>query len=128
MALSKDYEIPGTGVTVPNAYFIVDEIRVEKRMTDFPYPGMDLTDEQRVEKGEPLVNFKAGRVAWISIAVYANDTVRGTWGGRIIGRLGMNDETNDCKRFRCFIEDGDVTTQVYTYLKTTDYFSDAVDV
>ena len=60
--LSKDYEIPGTGVTVPNAYFIVDDIRVEKRMTDFPYPGMDLTDEQRVEKGEPLVNFKAGRV------------------------------------------------------------------
>ena len=52
MALSKDFEIPGTGVTVPNAYFIVDEIRVEKRMADFPYPGMDLTDEQRVEKGE----------------------------------------------------------------------------
>ena len=88
---------------------------------------MDLTDEQRVEKGEPLVNFKAGRIAWISIAVYANDTVRGTWGGKMIGRLGMNDETNDCKRFRCFIEDGDVTAQVYAYLKTTDYFSDAVD-
>ena len=113
MALSKDYEIPGTGVTVPNAYFIVDDIRVEKRMTDFPYPGMDLTDEQRVEKGEPLVNFKAGRVAWISIAVYANSTVRGDLDGRIIGRLGMNDSTNDSKRFRCFIEDGDVTAQVY---------------
>jgi hypothetical protein len=126
MALSKDYEIPGTGVTVPNAYFIVDDIRVEKRMTDFPYPGMDLTDEQRVEKGEPLVNFKAGRVAWISIAVYATEDVR-TSGGKTIGRLGMNDTTNDTKRFRCFIEDGDVTAQVYTYLKTTDYFSDAVD-
>ena len=126
MALSKDYEIPGTGVTVPNAYFIVDDIRVEKRMADFPYPGMDLTDEQRVEKGEPLVNFKAGRIAWISIAVYATEDVR-TSGGKAIGRLGMNDTTNDTKRFRCFIEDGDVTAQVYAYLKTTDYFSDAVD-
>ena len=127
MALSKDFEIPGTGVTVPNAYFIVDEIRVEKRMADFPYPGMDLTDEQRVEKGEPLVNFKAGRVAWISIAVYASEEARNN-GSKTVGRLGMNDRTNDSKRFRCFIEDGDVTAQVYTYLATTDYFSDAVQV
>ena len=56
--------------------------------------------------------------------MYANSTVRGDLDGRIIGRLGMNDSTNDSKRFRCFIEDGDVTAQVYAYLKTTDYFSD----
>ena len=31
------------------------------------------------------------------------------------------------KEFRCFIEDGDLSEQVYAYLKTTDYFSDAVD-
>ena len=122
MALSKDYEIAGTGVTVPNAYFVIDSLRVEKRLHDFPYPGMELTDEERVANGEPLVNFKAGRVAWITLSVYASKEARDTK-MKPVGKVGLDNS----KEFRCFLEDGDISQQVYAYLKTTDYFSDAVD-
>ena len=122
MALSKDYEITGTGVTVPNAYFVIDNIHVEKRLNDIPYPGMELTDEERVARGEPLVNFKAGRVAYITLSVYASADAR-TNGMKSVGSLGKDNS----KEYRCFIEDGDISQQVYTYLKTTDYFSDAAD-
>jgi len=122
MALSKDYEIPGTGVTVPDAYFVLSDVRIEKRLHDFPYPGMDLTDEERVAKGDPLVNFKAGRIAWITLDVYASEQAR-TDGMKTVGQLGKD----NAKLFRCFIEDGDVSQQIYDYLKTTEYFSDAVD-
>ena len=122
MALSKDYEIEGTGFTVPNAYFVIKEVRVEKRLQDFPYPGMDLTDEERVARGEPLVNFKAGRVAWITLSVYASEEAR-TNGMKPVGKVGFDNS----KEFRCFLGDGDISQQVYDYLKTTDYFSGAVD-
>ena len=122
MALSKDYEIPGTGVTVPDAYFVLSDVRIEKRLHDFPYPGMDLTDEERVAKGDPLINFKAGRIAWITLDVYASEQAR-IDGMKTVGQLGKD----NCKLFRCFIEDGDVSQQIYDYLKTTEYFSDAVD-
>ena len=121
MALSKDYEIEGTGFTVPNAYFVIKEARVEKRLADFPYPGMDLTDEERVARGEELVNFKAGRIAWITLSVYASKEARDN-GMKPVGELGIANS-----KFRCFIEDGDVSQQIYAYLKTTDYFSGAVD-
>jgi len=122
MALSKDYEIEGTGVTVPNAYFVIKEARVEKRLADFPYPGMDLTDEERVARGEELVNFKAGRIAWITLSVYASKEARDN-GMKPVGKVGLDNS----KEFRCFLEDGDISQQIYTYLKTTDYFSGAVD-
>lgn len=122
MALSKDYEIPNTGVTVPNAYFVLGDTRVEKRHADFAYPGMDLTDEERVAKGEPLVNFKAGRIAWIGLSVYASEAAKNE-GKKPIGTIGGDNS----KEFRCFVESGDLDPQIYTYLKTTDYFSDAVD-
>ena len=122
MALSRDYEIEGTGVTVPNAYFVIDNVKIEKRLHDFPYPGMELTDEERVARGEPLVNFKAGRVAWITLSVYASKEARDTK-MKPVGKVGLDNS----KEFRCFLEDGDISQQIYTYLKTTDYFSDAVD-
>ena len=123
MALSKDYEIPGTGVTVPDAYFVIREVRVEKRLHDFAFPGYpDLTDEQRIANGEPAVNFKAGRIAWITLSVYSSAEARAN-GMKPVGKLGLDNS----KEFRCFIEDGDISSQIYTYLKTTDYFSDAVD-
>lgn len=122
MALSKDYEITGTGVTVPDAYFVIKEVRIEKRLHDFPFPGMELTDEERIANGEPAVNFKAGRIAWITLSVYSSAEAREN-GMKPIGELGLDNS----KEFRCFIEDGDISNQVYTYLKTTDYFADAVD-
>lgn len=122
MALTRDYEIAGTGVTVPNAYFVIDNVRIEKRLHDFPFPGMDLTDEERVANGEPLVNFKAGRVAWITLSVYASEEAR-TNGMKPVGKVGQDNS----KEFRCFIEDGDISQQIYTYLRTTDYFSESVD-
>ena len=122
MALSKDYEITGTGVTVPDAYFVIKEVRIEKRLHDFPYPGMELTDEERIAQGEPAVNFKAGRIAWITLSVYSSAEAREN-GMKPVGKLGLDNS----KEFRCFIEDGDISNQIYTYLKTTDYFSDAVD-
>jgi len=123
MALSKDYEITGTGVTVPDAYFVIREVRVEKRLHDFAFPGYpDLTDEQRIANGEPAVNFKAGRIAWITLSVYSSAEARAN-GMKPVGKLGLDNS----KEFRCFIEDGDISSQIYTYLKTTDYFSDAVD-
>ena len=124
MALSKDYEIEGTGFTVPNAYFVIKEVRVEKRLQDFPYPGMDLTDEERVARGEPLVNFKAGRVAWPTLSVYASKEARDN-GMKPVGEIGLS--SNLLKSFRCFVEDSDISQQIYTHLKTTEYFEGVVD-
>ena len=123
MALSKDYEIPGTGVTVPGAYFVIQDVNVHKRNHDFPYPGFpDLTDEQRIANGELPVAFKAGRIATITLEVYASAEAKAN-GMKPVGTKGHDTS----KEFRCFIEDGDLSEQVYAYLKTTDYFSDAVD-
>ena len=124
MALSKDYEIPNTGVTVPNAYFVIREVRLEKRLADYPYPGETYTDSERVSLGEPLVNFKAGRIAWITLSVYASQTARNN-GSNPVGVVGKDNS----KEYRCFIDgNSDISAQIYTYLKTETYFSDALDV
>ena len=34
MALIRDYELPGTGLVVPNAYHVVTNVKVEKRTAD----------------------------------------------------------------------------------------------
>ena len=38
MALIQSYEVPGTGLTAPEAYFVVTDIKVHKRMADFQTP------------------------------------------------------------------------------------------
>ena len=38
MALIKDYEMQGTGVTVPNAYHVITDLKVKKRIADIPLP------------------------------------------------------------------------------------------
>jgi hypothetical protein len=35
MALLRDYELPGTGLIASNAYHVVTNVKVEKRMADF---------------------------------------------------------------------------------------------
>ena len=38
MALLRDFEIPGTGVVVDNAYHLVTNVRTEKRLQDITPP------------------------------------------------------------------------------------------
>ena len=38
MALIRDYELPGTGLVIPNTYHVVTNVKVEKRIADFKPP------------------------------------------------------------------------------------------
>ena len=38
MALIREYEIPSTGLTAPNAYHVIKKVTTEKRLHDIPSP------------------------------------------------------------------------------------------
>ena len=47
MALIQSYEVPGTGLTAANAYFVVTDVKVQKRMEDIPTP-VDTSDPDKL--------------------------------------------------------------------------------
>ena len=77
MALLRDYEIPGTGLIVPNAYHVVANVKVEKRMQDMT-PPPDASREDGLTDGDrgPEVYWKAGYVACVTITIWASQQAR----------------------------------------------------
>jgi hypothetical protein len=144
MALIKDFEIPGTGVTVKDAYHVIVNVSTEKRLVDIPAPP-DATNPTGVtnggDQGDP-VYWKAGYVGRIVIEVYASKEARDE-GKSPIGAIGVNptdvmhpDLKTVCtpgKDFKVLFfidsESSDsILTQAYNYLKTTEYYKDAEEV
>lgn len=140
MALVKDFEIPGTGVVVDNAYHVIVNVRTEKRLQDIPLPP-DASREDGLTAGDrgPEVYWKAGYIGWIAVLVYASEEARQD-GKQAIGafgasptEVGINGLYTDGTAFDIkFMIDPDssdsILTQAYNHLKSTEYYSGAQEV
>lgn len=142
MALCQSYEIPGTGLTAANAYFVVTDVKVQKRMQDIPTP-VDSADPTGFTNGgvhqtDP-VYWRAGYVAECYLTIWADKSAREN-GSKPIGYAGLNATEveadlnigTDGLDHRCvFFIDMDSSNshivQAYSHLKTLDYFENAIE-
>lgn len=142
MALIQSYEIPGTGLSAPDAYFVVTDVKVQKRMHDIETP----PDESHptgltnggVHEG-PEVYWKAGYVADVTVTIWSSKSARDE-GKKPVGFAGsspteMEADLNIGTKgldHKCifFIDtsspDSDVV-QAYTHLKSLEYFAGATE-
>ena len=142
MALIRDYELPGTGLVVPNAYHVVTNVKVEKRVADTAAPidptrpngqTMGFRDESR------SVFWKAGYIAEIAVTVWKDKSAREV-DAKPIGFIGKNPSDNkhgvsigtEGMDHRCvfFLEvpsELNHVEQAYNHLLTTEYYSGSVE-
>lgn len=140
MALIRDYELPGTGVIVSNAYHVVTSVDVEKRTSDIPLPP-DSASPTGFTNGPrgPEVYWKAGYIGRIAVTVW-KDAVSRQNNLQPIGFIGVNPTDNKygstiatpgmdhiCKFFIDINSTDNHITQAYNHLKTTDYYMNAVE-
>ena len=143
MALIKDYELPGTGVIVPNAYHVVTNVTIEKRMADTPPPvdtsrpdGFTVRDESPGTE----VYWAAGYVATISLTVWKDKDARDN-DARPVGfvgtnaadnKYGVNIGTQGMDHYCRFMLEVPSTLnhieQAYRHLLTTNYYSGSLEV
>lgn len=119
MALIKSFEIPNTGLTVPNSYHIISDIKLDKRTSPIPVgPNSD----------DPLQG-GVGYVGIIYIQVYGSKDARDQ-GMKPISYLNAAMPELDINfRFAYDPTSSDsLLTQAYNHLKTTDYYEDAVEM
>ena len=143
MALIRDYELPGTGVTVPNAYHVVTNVAIEKRIADVPAPP-DPTRPNGVTFGANQIGkevyWAAGYIATISVTVWKDKAARDA-DARPIGFVGINAADNKhgvsigtagMDHYCRFILEVPSTLnhmeQSYIHLLTTDYYSGSLEV
>jgi hypothetical protein len=142
MALIKDYEIPGTGVTVPNAYHVVTNIKIEKRIADIKPPvdssrpsGYTVRDESPGTE----VYWKKGYTAEIAVTVWKDKAARENE-AKPIGQIGVNPTDNlygasvgtpgldhRCKFFLEVPSELSDLEQAYRHLLTLDYYSGSLE-
>ena len=140
MALLRDFEIPGTGVVVDNAYHLITNVKTEKRLHDItPPPDSSTEDGLTVGDRGPEVYWKAGYIGWISILVYASQEARQN-GKQAIGAFGNSptevgvnglytDGTTFDIKFMIDPNNSDsILTQAYNHLKSTEYYSESTEV
>jgi hypothetical protein len=143
MALIKDYELPGTGLVAPNAYHVITNVKVEKRIADFKLP----VDNSRpdglthMNRGEDShVYWKAGYTAEIAVTIWKDRAARDA-DAKPIGFMGTNASDNQygvsigtpgmdhkCKFMLEVPSELDHITQAYRHLLTTDYYSGSLEV
>jgi hypothetical protein len=138
MALIRDYEIPGTGVTIENAYHVVTNVKVEKRTADVPAP-IDVSRPDGLTAGSyesgKEIYWKAGYIATVSLAVWKDKTARDN-DAKPIGFIGVDPSDNKygvsigtagmdhvCRFFIDINSSDNEITQAYNHLLTTDYYS-----
>jgi hypothetical protein len=143
MALIREYELPGTGLSVPNAYHVVTNVKVEKRMADFKPP----VDNSRPDGLTPMdrragteVYWQAGYTAEVAVTVWFNKAARDA-NANPIGFIGTNPSDNKhgvsigtagmdhkCKFMLEVPSELDHMAQAYRHLLTTDYYSGSLEV
>jgi hypothetical protein len=143
MALIRDYELPGTGVTVPNAYHVVTNVAIEKRMADVaPPPDPTRPDGLTMggrEEGKE-VYWASGYIATISVTVWKDKAARDA-DAKPVGFVGVNAGDNKhgvsigtagMDHYCRFILEVPSTLnhmeQSYKHLLTTDYYSGSLEV
>lgn len=143
MALIQSYEVPNTGLTADNAYFVITDIKVNKRMQDIPLPPdsstpSGLTNDGVREEGTELY-WQAGYIADVHVTIWATKTAREN-GNAPIGYAGVNATEVEadlhigtrgldqkCRFFLDMSSDDSHMVQAYNHLKTLDYFASATE-
>jgi hypothetical protein len=138
MALIRDYELPGTGLIVSNAYHVVTKVDVEKRMHDIQGPPdksrpNGITENSQQEGME--VYWKAGYIGTIAVTIWKDAESRAS-GSKPIGFIGDNPSHNEHgvsigtegmdHKSKFFIDANSTMShleQAYNHLLTTAYYS-----
>jgi len=119
MALVRDFEVPNTGLTIPNSYHIISDVKLDKRTYSIPV-GANSKDPLN---GEP------GYIGQIFIHVFASKESRDQGMKPIAFINAAMPEFNDIN-FR-FAYDPDsvdtLLTQAYDHLKQTNFYKDSVE-
>lgn len=141
MALVRDYELPGTGLVVPNAYHVVTNVRVEKRIADFPSP----PDSSRADGKTPRtpgseVYWKAGYIGEIAVTVWKDKAARDNEANPI-GFIGVTSSDNKhgvnvgtagmdhhCRFFIEVPSELNHIEQAYKHLLTTPYYTGSAEI
>jgi hypothetical protein len=140
MALIRDFEIPGTGLNVPNAYHVVVKVNTEKRLNDIP-PPLDVSRPDGLTNQDrgPEVYWKAGYVGKIAIEIFSSKQARDE-GKSPIGAIAINPTdvqingvlSTDIGNFdlNFFIDATSqlsIVDQAYEHLKTLLYYQNALE-
>jgi hypothetical protein len=123
MALIRDFEILGTGLVVPNAYHVIVQLDVEKRMADRG----STQPTGRMYQGEPDldVQWTAGYYGRIAIFVWKDAESRAA-NRNMLGVI--NAEYNVPAVFKLDPASADsYLTQAYTFLKSVEYYANATE-
>jgi hypothetical protein len=143
MALLKDYELPGTGLVIPNAYHVVTNVKIEKRIADIKPPvdnsrpdGLTVMDRSI----GTYVYWKSGYIAEIAVTVWISKEARDN-DATPIGFIGINPADNKygvsigtagmdhkCVFILEVPSELDHMAQAYRHLLTTDYYSGSLEV
>lgn len=143
MALIRDYELPGTGLVATNAYHVVTNVKVEKRIADIKPP----VDNTRPDGFTPMdrsegteVYWKSGYIAEISVTIWKDKAARDA-DSMPIGFIGKNPSDNKhgvtvgtagmdhkCVFLLEVPSELDHMAQAYRHLLTTDYYSGSLEV
>lgn len=142
MALISDYEIPGTDVIVPDAYHVVTNVDVEKRIADIPPPPDPSRPDGVTGGGHATgteVHWKKGYVGKIAVTVWKDKSARDS-GIRPVGYIGVDptdnaheasisgDSIDHVCRFMLDVDsEENEITQAYKHLKSLDYYCHCTD-
>lgn len=138
MALIKDYEIQGTGVTVPNAYHVITDLKIHKRVNDIKPPRDETTESGYTnewwEEGTELF-WQKGYTCRIFVTIWKDKQSRED-DIKPIGVAGLNTTEMEADirigteglDERCeFMLDMDSTdtdlVQAYNHLKSLDFYA-----
>lgn len=124
MALIRDFEMLGTGLVVPNAYHVIVQLDVEKRMADRLMP----EPTGRVYQGgqtDSDMEWTAGYYGRIVICVWKDATSRAE-NKTMLGVI--NAEYKVPPVFKLDVTSSEsYLTQAYKFLKTVPYYQNAVE-
>lgn len=124
MALIRDFEIMGTGLTVSNAYHVITQLDVEKRMMDrgFSQP------TGRVYQGNPNldVEWTAGYYGRMAICVWKDAASREA-NKNMLGIINAEYQVPAVFKLDTTSADS-YLTQAYNFLKTVEYYANATEV
>ncbi len=143
MALIQSYEVPGTGLSAPDAYFVVTDVKVQKRMQDIPLPPDNSTPTGLTNNGvrddDMEVHWQAGYIAECFVTIWASKAAREAH-NKPIGFAGVNATEVEAElnigtrgldhRCKFFIDMDSADShivQAYTHLKSLDYFAEATE-
>lgn len=123
MALVRDFEIVGTGLIVPNAYHVITQLDVEKRLADRASP----QGNGRIYQGasDPDVQWTAGYYGRMVVCVWKDAESR-TSNKTMLGVI--NADYNVPPVFRLAMDSSEsYLSQAYAFLKTTEYYANAIE-